>query len=266
MYDGHVLMNVVGEDGKKYVCLIDTGSPSSSCFHGGNVPLELMGEKIRLGTSSHGVEVEKIIEMLGRHIDYLLGYTVLKQFKMVIDTNKNIIQLRNNESVESKDHNVKLSFTKVMQVPVIHAFLIGSDNTRKKIKCFFDTGAKVSYVHSKLLSDPNYFQQKTAVLKKDFSPFIGKFDTTVYSTKIVLTSYQQQNTHQPKATSNETKELHWALGSLPSTLESMFFSNCDAVLGTDIFQHYSILEIDYTNSCLYLNKNQSPDNDNTKRI
>ena len=268
MFDGHVMMkiqntnsNLPNSKSKEFfTCLIDTGSPSSSCYYGEEKPLELCGERFVLTKSSHGVPMSQIIELVGTHVDYLIGFSILIKFKTKIDSKNNQITFRKTSDPEElRKCDVKSSFVRIMQVPVVSVNLVGFDESKKKsVKFYFDTGAKVSYIHSKFLKDSNFFAQDAnmGTIKKDFSPFVGNFETTVFQCRLTLVNSKEgddnnNNNNNSNNNSNSNNELSIEFGSLPLILEASFLSNCDGVLGTSIFEYFSAFELDYDSNSLY---------------
>jgi len=214
-FDHHILI----EDENRTL-LIDTGSPVT-LFHGEE--FEFLGTRVSKGLLP--VSPDAIGELLGMHIDALVGCDLLKHFAVLFDCHQGTITFSDEELSLPDSECIPLSST--LGLPKVSLQMMGHDG-----RFFLDTGAKISYVKENVLNGLTPDGQDT-----DFYPGFGQFETPVYS---VLTSIGHQ-------------EFTANYGVLPSLLETSLLSltGTSGIIGYDFFSHFTVL-LDLKNKTLLL--------------
>ena len=163
LIDGHILAEI----GQERV-LIDTGA-LSSFGEGGNC---------RFGNSDYpiprtfmGKSVGEISRLIGTRISVLLGADILNRFDFRIDLDRGELTV----SEETMNFRGPTIPTETFQgVPIIRAQF-----NQEEARCFFDTGAKLSYLHSSLAGNYPAVGRDT-----DFFPGFGEFQTEVREARV----------------------------------------------------------------------------------
>lgn len=203
MVDGHII--VTSEDGEK--CLVDTGSPWSVgnaqnvMFAGGRHPLRpyFMGKS-----------VDELTGPIGVRIDALIGTDILNHYDMIIDQARGVLDISDEEiDVEGE----VLPLEQVMGVPTVMVVVGG-----RRIKMFFDTGAKISYVGQETAE-----AHPKCATSQDFHVILGEFTVVIHRVPIMLGSCS----------------LEMDLGAMPQLLQSALrLAGTEGILGTAILSHF----------------------------
>jgi hypothetical protein len=168
MVDGHII--VTSEDGR--ICLIDTGSP---CSVGNAESVMFAGGRYPLQSTFLGKAVDELPGPIGVRIDVLIGVDILNRYDMLIDPVRLVLVFSDEElDLEGEQLSIEL----VMGVPIVTADVGGT-----RIKMFFDTGAKVSYVDEKTAGA--YPRVGTA---QDYYMTVGPFQAAVHRIPMMLGS------------------------------------------------------------------------------
>jgi len=168
MVDGHII--VTSEDGK--ICLIDTGSP---CSVGNAESVMFAGGRYPLQSTFLGKAADELPGPISVRIDVLIGVDILNRYDLLIDPVRQVLVFSEEElDVEGE----QLSIEQVMGVPIVTADVGGN-----RLKMFFDTGAKISYVDQETANA--YPRVGTA---EDYYMTVGPFQTAVHRIPMMLGS------------------------------------------------------------------------------
>ena len=217
LFDNHV---IVVDNNKKF--LIDTGSPISISNEN---EIEIFGMTYGSTERYLGANIDEISNLVGCHLDALIGNNVLKNFIFQIDFKNQLFFVWDSLPRETIniDEYIDAEFT---GMPTIQILI-----NQKPIRSFIDTGAKISYLNKQ------YVQRFDPLDKKeDFLPGFGKFETPIYN--IPMTFYG--------------KEIPFKFGILPHRLEEgMLAGSVQAILGADIFSHFTLI-FHHANNKIYI--------------
>jgi len=189
--------------------LIDTGAPSTVADAS---PFTIAGRSFEAMENYMGISPESLSESVGSIINALIGADILNQYDILIDPTTQTINMSENEIPLTEQH---LELDNFMGIPIIDA-MVGED----KIRMFFDTGAKLSYL------DPNRTDAFHSVgIEEDFYPGVGEFSTNTYDIPIIL----------------GTEDIILRVGNLPQLLHmTLMMANTDGILGTAILQTHKV--------------------------
>jgi len=205
MVDGHII--VTSEDGT--ICLIDTGSPCSV----GNAEIVMFaGGRHPLKPDFLGKAVDELPGPIGVRIDVLMGADILNRYDMLIDPVRQVLVFSDEElDLEGE----ALPIGQAMGVPIVTA-----DAAGRRMKMFFDTGAKVSYVDEKTANE--YPQVGTA---QDYYVTVGPFQTAIHRIPMLL--------------GRLTIDLE--CGTLPQSLQlSLAAAGAAGILGNAILERFMV--------------------------
>lgn len=212
LFKGHPIITTEGN-----IILIDTGAPST--IHNTN-QLNFVSDTYNASSNYMGLTTDKLSELMGMKITTLLGADILSEFKILFDYKNSEVTFSKNK-IEFEGQNI--SINSFMGIPIIEIEIEGG-----KIKCFLDTGAKLSY----LLNTLTRGHQNTGT-DEDFYPGVGRFTTDCFN---IDTSF-----------GNETFSVKY--GNLPTLLEmTLMLAGTNGIIGYDFFNNFKIL--------LDLNKNE----------
>ena len=219
--DGHIIVTI---NSVKY--LLDTGSPISF----GNVPVvSIDGKDFPLQPSAVGMTIETINRLGGLQIDGLMGMNILKHFDARITPNKTFFS---STTFPLADNAVHLPIVdSIMTVPVVQIGMAG-----EKHRLFFDTGAKLGYLHEDLLQG-----HESTGETNDFYPTIGQFTVPTYRVSIDIAEQQAETI---------------TFGVLPPPLKSLLYSgNIKGILGSELLQKYNVVLSSLTNQIVLEERN-----------
>jgi hypothetical protein len=205
MVDGHII--VTSGDGK--ICLIDTGAPCSV----GNAEIVMFaGGRYPLQSTFLGRAADDLPGPIGVRIDVLMGVDILNRYDMLIDPVRQVLVFSDEElDVEGE----VLPIEQAMGVPIVTADVDG-----RRMKMFFDTGAKVSYVNEETAKA--YPQVGTA---QDFYVTVGPFQTAIHRIPMLLGSL--------------TIDLE--CGTLPQSLQlSLAAAGAAGIVGNEILVNFMV--------------------------
>ncbi|MBS1797570.1 MAG: hypothetical protein JSS81_27350 [Acidobacteria bacterium] len=206
LFDSHPLIK--SEGGERI--LIDTGSPATI---GSNSRLIFAGREYDIATEYIGVTTKTLGELLGTEIDALVGADILSEYKILIDYAGGRLTL-DRKAIEFSGESCALEY--FMGIPIIELEIGG-----KAVKCFLDTGAKLSYLDPGLLAGRNPVGEE-----RDFYPGLGTFTTATYLVETTLGA-----TRFPVR-----------YGELPPLLQmSLMTGGAGGIIGSDIFNHFVVL-------------------------
>ncbi len=190
--------------------LIDTGSPST--IHTTN-QLTFISDNYNAYTNYVGLTADKLSDMVGMNITTLLGADILSKYKILLDY-KNLEVIFSKNEIECEGQTI--SITSFLGIPIIELELEG-----RKIKCFLDTGARLSYLTNGLTSG-----HQSIGTDEDFYPGAGNFTTECYT---IDTTF-----------GNETFTVKY--GNLPTLWEmTLRLSGTNGIIGFDFFNTFKIL-------------------------
>ena len=214
-FDKHL---IIEDNGKTY--LIDTGSPFS--VHNGDM-LEFCGQQFPRGMAP--CSPNDISDLLGMHVDALVGYNVLKHFAVLLDYGKGEITF-SDEGLSLPDA-VAIPVDTSFGVPKVKMSLLGHEGL-----FFLDTGAKISFVASATTNGLTPDETDT-----DFYVGYGDFETPIFNLETTIAG----------------KSFRVRYGNLPKLLECtlMGLSGTKGVIGYDFFSSFKVL-IDYRTNQMYL--------------
>ena len=213
--DNHIIVNI-----DKKLCLLDTGAPNSV----GQESLKLIDKDYPLVDNYMGLTTVELSKHIGENIDVLLGADILENYCVTIDWKEKKIEFLN-ETIKNGDTEMPIEL--FMGIPIIEI-----EVNDKMVKCFFDTGAKLSYVN------PEYLNNKISERKeKDFYPGVGEFETDVYKLPIKI----------------GTTTLVMKFGILPELLQTtLMLAGTQGIIGNDIFNMFNKVSIDYLSKKLIM--------------
>jgi len=155
--DGHFIAE---HEGRRW--LLDTGSPVSV----GHGHVYINGQHYEPTHEFMGVNIDTLRELAGIEFDVLLGMDVLCHTDLFINQDDKQITF----GTGVMNSGTGISFESTMGLPLVTLNLGG-----KEQKLFFDTGAKVSYLHADEFN--GYHPVRTV---DDFYPGVGPFCSPVY--------------------------------------------------------------------------------------
>jgi hypothetical protein len=199
-HEGHLLIDV---DGRR--CLIDTGSPWSL----GALPLTLAGREF--AAQKHdliGTTAASLAEMVGTHLDGLIGTDVLGEFDVEISSRDSRFTV--SEAIMRMEEGVHAET--VQGVPLIWCETMG-----KPVRMFFDTGAPLSYVSEE------YLQGSPSLgTLEDFHPLMGRFTVTTHALEVCAWG----------------RPMRIRAGRMPPLLEAALgLADVQGILGTEVLRH-----------------------------
>lgn len=202
--------------------LIDTGSPST--IHRNN-SLQFMGKTYRTQSEYLGLTLPKLCGLLRKEVSTLIGMDILSEYKISIDyKNRKIVFF--NEKVEYDASSLLIE--NFMGIPVLPIEIQG-----EPIKCFLDSGARLSYLNSDLTGNMQF-----AGREKDFYPGIGNFETDCFLANTSI--------------GKESFEVKY--GTLPDLLNlTLLMAKVHGILGFDFFRTFKIL-LDFENNKIFYSK------------
>jgi hypothetical protein len=203
-FDNHIII----EDGKNII-LVDTGAPSTIHFL---EQFNFMSETYSVSTDYMGLTVDELSELIGQKITTLLGADILAKHKVIFDLQAKKLIFDDND--EFGGHKVACNL--FMGIPIIEVNI-----NNKIVKCFLDTGAKLSYL------SPSFTQGLQSVgVEEDFYPGVGKFETDCYeiSTEFNGNSFDVR------------------YGNLPELLQTtLMMAGTEGIIGYDLFNNFKIM-------------------------
>jgi len=164
-FDSHILAEI----GQERV-LIDTGSPSSV---GDGGTIRIGNSEYQIAPTFMGTTVTEIGRLIATRISALLGADILNRIDFRIDLDESKFTVTDG----TLDFGGTTIPTESFQgVPIIRARFDHGEE-----KCFFDTGAILSYLHSSLAGSYPVVGTDT-----DFFPGFGKFQTEVRKSRVKI--------------------------------------------------------------------------------
>lgn len=193
--DGH---SIIEDNGN--IILIDTGSPKTLHI---NEILQFMHSDFPVQNSGHMAMIREI----GKHIDLeittLLGMDILSHYKMIFDYPNRRITFCNGAPL--KFGWEMLTLRQKDRIPIISVLVNG-----KPVLCFFDTGAKLSYLPASATKKLIRTGEAT-----DFYLGFGTFKTLLFE----------------ELTTIGTKTTTIRYGTLPPVLENILLNRIEGVTG-----------------------------------
>jgi Ca-activated chloride channel family protein len=198
--NGHILVEVDQDR-----VLIDTGSPHSV----GNRPaFAFMGSEHRLQPSFQGTTVDQVGDLVGTRITVLMGADILSRYDMRLHLEGGTVTFTT-DSLPIGRRAAHLDF--FTGVPIVEVEVGGRPR-----RLFFDTGAKLSYLHSSLTADlPKVGREQ------DFFPGFGEFEVELVEQRVALCE----------------QAFPLRFGSLPMLLETaLLLAGVEGILGSAVFE------------------------------
>ena len=215
--DGHIIVQI---NNLKY--LIDTGSPVS---FGNGGPISINGSKFEIPCTFFGLTIEKINQLSGLSVHGLIGMSILKQFDLYFTNTETMFTSLSSMSY-SKEALIFPIIETIANTPAIY-MKIGDENHLM----YFDTGAKLSYLHEALLQRHISFGEVN-----DFHPSIGNYTVPVYKVRVNIGEKQED----------------LVFGRLPSSLSyCLDIPKVKGILGTEPLKNYSIILSNSTKKLIF---------------
>jgi hypothetical protein len=193
--NGHLLAEI-GQDR----VLVDTGAPVSV---GDRLLFGILGEH-SLQHSYEGATIDSIGSLVGTRITVLLGADIMAGYDVRIDLDAGEIEFSRSELQVGPD---ALQVEFFQGVPIVSGSIGGTAQ-----RFFFDTGAKLSYLHSSLAGS-----LQPVGSDRDFLPGFGEFVVNVVEQAVVL----------------GRREHRLRFGTLPQLLEmSLQLAGVQGILGS----------------------------------
>lgn len=204
----HLLIN----DGRGNM-LIDTGSPAS--FHYEN-HIFIDSDDHEVPTSYMGTTTQYLSEKVGCEVVGLIGMDIISQYTMWIDLpmTKPFVAFYKDDNIGSRYRVENFS---VMGIPGICMEING-----RTARVLFDTGAHISYIHSRFYANEPIVRTCT-----DFSPLLNaEYEVDMYE---LSTNFCE-------------KTLNIEFGSMPQELAMLInHINVDGIIGYDLIENYRIV-------------------------
>lgn len=156
--NGHIIMTVAGDD-----WLIDTGSPLSF----GEKELALDDGPRQPTAEFMGIRTGFLAENTGLPLCGLVGTDILNSYEVIFDLPRGVTRL--SKEIEAPTGS-EIPIELCLGVPVVSAQING-----KNTRCYFDTGAQVSYAPATLLRPEDRIGSF-----QDFYPTQGAFETSLH--------------------------------------------------------------------------------------
>ena len=201
-HDNHLFINI-----RDKTLLLDTGSPITI---GKGENFTFLSKEYRVYNEFMGNKFNEIVKNFDEEFEILLGGDILGDFYLIID-DENIIFSKQ----QPEFRGISIPFEKMMNIPII-----GVAIDSNKLKAFWDTGAKISYVRTE------YAIERTSnMIVEDFYPGYGVFTTPVYEMPIELANFN----------------LNMEFGVLPDFLElALLSAGVEAIIGNDILYLFNV--------------------------
>jgi hypothetical protein len=191
------------------IILIDTGAPST--IHNDSI-LNFCSKVYDCSSNFMNLTIDNISDMLGHKITTLLGADIISDYTVFLDYRNQTAIFYGNENINSEN---EIPITSFMSIPIIE-LSIGIN----KIKCFLDTGAKLSYLSPEITANLNSIGNE-----EDFYPGIGKFQTEVYEVQTIF----------------ESQQFIAKYGNLPNILQmTLNLANVNGIIGYDFFNNFKV--------------------------
>lgn len=204
----HLLIN----DGRGNM-LIDTGSPAS--FHNEN-HIFIDTDDYEVQTSYMGTTTQYFSDKVGCEIVGLIGMDIISQYTMWIDIpmTKPFVAFYKDDNMGSR---YPIDSFSVMGIPGFCMEING-----RKARLLFDTGAHISYIHSRFYDNEPMLRTCT-----DFSPLLNaEYEVEMYG---LSTRFCE-------------KILSIEFGSMPQELSTqMNHLNVDGIIGYDLMEDFRIV-------------------------
>ncbi len=192
------------------VIFIDTGAPLT--IHTRD-RITFLGKEHQVATEFFGITIQSISSQLGREITTLLGADILKDYYVVYDYKNQSVSL-SNEPFEFDGEDIALK-TSMM------GSHIRIDINGTECITIVDTGAKISYVDSRMTKGMDHIDER-----EDFHPLLGKFITKIYLLEVTIGGHR----------------LQMPFGNLPEPLETMtMMTGAKCVIGYSLFEKFKVL-------------------------
>jgi hypothetical protein len=163
--DGHLFIELA--DGR---WLLDTGAPAS---FSDSPDLLLAGKRFQIANNYCGLTPASLSKYVGVDCEGLLGADVLNCFDFIFDV-PSATAIISTDELTHAGQSVRLDH--FMGVPIM------SVKIRNHVyRMFFDTGAQISYLHDRLLTDVAEIGSMT-----DFYPGFGQFQTKIHNVEVSL--------------------------------------------------------------------------------
>lgn len=204
LVEGHIIITA---DGARL--LIDTGAPTS---FSDRPPFQLAGSSFPALDGYMGATPESVSRNIGTTVNALVGADVLNRYDIHLDPTCNTLRMN---STELPLDGQSLRLDNFMGIPIIEA---GIGNA--KVRMFFDTGAKLSYI------DQDRTESLQSVgTERDFYPMLGEFTTNVYNLPVTLGG----------------ESIMLRAGNLPSLLQmTLLMANTSGILGTALLNTHKV--------------------------
>ena len=207
LVDGHAII-----EENENIILIDTGSPST--IHSQHT-LNFMGSAYPVSQNYGSVTIPVLCDLVGTRITTLIGMDILRKYSIIFDYPNKHITFSNDNNIEFQAENLPL---RIMHgVPVINATI-----NQSTIPCFFDSGAKLSYLKAVETHNLNRL-----IETEDFYPGVGRFNTATFEIETRV--------------GNRTFPVIY--GNLPRNVENQLLTLVDGnngILGYDFLSKFKI--------------------------
>ncbi len=204
LVNGHLIARI-----ENATVLIDTGLPISMGTMGTWYFLNQVHE---LSPSYMGVSPEYISRMVGTRVDIILGSDIIRNLDVLIELDKERITFCTGYLRGTRE---EIPLADFMGIPIT-TVTIGDT----LCDAFIDTGARLSYVDSTLISSLSPIG-----IEKDFYPGMGEFETQVFQVPV-------QIGHQ---------KFSLRCGVLPVLLEkALFVTEKRGIIGAELFKKFQV--------------------------
>lgn len=209
LFDSHLII----QDGTNTI-LVDTGSPAT--IHTQN-DFHFLGRDFTATTNMGGQTIESISQLLGMQITTLMGYDILRNYKLLIDYQNEQITF---SETDIPFEGTALPLDNLAGIPIIN---LNIDN--QNVRMFIDTGAKLSYISNAFTNSNTSIGTAT-----DFHPMNGHYTTPVFEV----------------ATGIGEASFIVKYGNLPPALQPVLqHANTKGVIGSDLFYNFKVY-LDYS--------------------
>lgn len=223
LFDDHCIINENNQ-----IILIDTGCPASLSRTG---QLSFMDKEWQVNTTFLGNNLDNISELVGTKIDAMVGTDIISKYCFLFDYK--------NKKLTVSEHIAPMEdSSEIQNYGGKHDILLNLGIGDKKMKMFFDTGAKISYLNHL------YTQEMTpSEESQDFYLGYGAYSTPIFPIETAI---------------NEDTAFTVKYGNLPHDLgleQRLSAMGIEGIIGSDLFYNFQVLT-DLPNYKIYIKKNK----------
>ena len=203
--------HIIIDNGQSIV--FDTGSPMS--FHDSGI-IDIGGDSIAVPRSLLGVTSNYLTENIGCELHGLLGMDIITKHPLMIELKSGFMFFDDDDNYGNKFHSIHTN--QLGGLIGIEIMING-----RFARMFVDSGAKISYINKAFTNGLPI--QRTA---DDYSPYIGKFQTSLFCCETHLLV-------------NNCKPYIQEYGTPPQQIEFLLNQyHMDGIIGIELFKRFRL--------------------------